>query len=136
MESSAPCVCCHWFDPTVPKLAVLYLPAYFLLLELYPFTPSKLAIFFLASDSEPVIYVSGEAGHQYIILAHYRSPVEKWQEIIETSQFWHTEYSLIGQHWLKRESCRRIHPYGHGAKIGCFIFACLFSIFKIVSIHT
>ena len=29
----------------VPKLAVLYLPAYFLFLELYPFTPSKVAIF-------------------------------------------------------------------------------------------
>ena len=30
--------------------------------------------FFLASDSEPAIYVSGEAGHQYIMLARYRSP--------------------------------------------------------------
>ena len=45
----------------VPKLAVLYLPAYFLFLELYPFTPSKVA-FFMASDSEPAIYVSGKAG--------------------------------------------------------------------------
>ena len=29
----------------VPKLAVLYLPAYFLFLKLYPFTPTKVGIF-------------------------------------------------------------------------------------------
>ena len=32
--------------------------------------------FFLASDSEPAIYVSGKAGHQYTILARYRSPAK------------------------------------------------------------
>ena len=30
--------------------------------------------FFLASDSEPDVYVSGEAGHYHIMLARYRSP--------------------------------------------------------------
>ena len=28
----------------------------------------------LASDSEPDVYVSGKAGHEYIMLARYRSP--------------------------------------------------------------
>ena len=32
-------------DGRVPKLAVLYLPAYFPFLELYPFTPSKGRLF-------------------------------------------------------------------------------------------
>ena len=32
--------------------------------------------FFLASDSEPAIYVSGKAGHHIIILARYRSPAK------------------------------------------------------------
>ena len=46
----------------VPKLAVLYLSVYLLYLELYPFSPSS-GDFFLASDSEPAIYVFDEAGH-------------------------------------------------------------------------
>ena len=44
--------------------------------------------FFLARDSEPAIYVSGEAGHQYIVLAHV------CQKITESSQFLHTALNI------------------------------------------
>ena len=81
----------------------------------------------LASDSEPDIFVSGEAGHEQGMLARYRLPRKDRQ--------------IVGYEWIQTiialEKIGYFYtlPSRPGAKIGYFTFAPLFSIFGIVSIH-
>ena len=89
--------------------------AYFLMLFGIVFIHTQQSSdFILANGSEPAFYIDVRLRRTHIFLARYRSPGIK--SLLARSKF--------------------IKVMMQGAKTDGFIFACLFSIFGIVSIHT